>query len=644
MKSSSILIYLFLLLLNDVTAQMRNEWKVISPDKSLVIALENEHGKLYYTVSSTGKIIIKSSGLGIERDDESFTNDLSFVKASSKKIDEHYILKIGKQKENHAAANETSISFKNGNNAIINIDLRAYNDGAAFRYRFETPAKKITINRELTTFSVAEKGEAWIQNYDMPADWNPSYESVYMNGIPIGTTAKDSSGWAFPALFKINNHWMLITESNVGNNYCGTHLRQHCENGIYEIAFPTAGEANGLGSVYPTAAIPFSTPWRVIITGKNLATIVESNLVYHLADKNKIGDDSWVEPGRSSWSWWSDHPSSKNFSTLKKYVDLSKDMGWEYSLVDANWNIMQGGDIEQLAKYAASKNIGLTLWYNSGGPHNTVTEQPRDIMSDPVKRKEEFKKLHAWGVKAIKVDFFDSDKQKIIQLYHAILEDAAKEKVMAVFHGCTLPRGWSRTYPNLLAMEGIRGAEQIGWDTVFASNAAMYNTINVFTRNVVGPMDYTPVTFSDTKCCPHTTTNAHELALSVLYESGMLHFADSDSSYRSQKEEVKKFLSTVPNTWDEIKFIKGEPGKDVVLARRSGINWYVAGINGENISKQLSFNLSFVSKPSYHATIFSDGDNSRDIKPGKAVYRKDKNVSINVLPKGGFVVRLVPDN
>jgi alpha-glucosidase len=634
------LLLIFIFPVHFVNAQSIKEWRAVSPNQSLQIILSNENEKLSYKVLSAGDVVVKPSELGIERDDETFSDNLSFVKTSSKKIDEHYTLKIGKQKENHAVANETSITFKNKNNAIINIDLRAYNDGVAFRYRFEGPVKKVTINKESTAFTVTE-GKAWIQNYDMPAQWNPSYESPYTNGIAVGTAAQDSSGWAFPALFKTNNHWLLITESNADNNYCGTHLQQHCEDGIYKIAFPMPGEANGLGSVSPTASQPFTTPWRVIITGKSLGTIVESNLIYHLADKNKIGDDSWVKPGRSSWSWWSDHPSSKNFNALKKYVDLSKDMGWEYSLVDANWNIMEGGNIEQLIKYAASKNIGLTLWYNSGGPHTTVTEQPRDIMSDAVKRKQEFKKLHQWGIKAVKVDFFNSDKQRLIQLYHAILEDAAKEKIMAIFHGCTLPRGWSRTYPNLLAMEGIRGAEQIGWDTVFANEAAMYNTINVFTRNVVGPMDYTPVTFSDTKCCPHTTTNAHELALSVLYESGMLHFADSDSSYRSQKEEVKRFMSNVPNTWDEIKFIKGEPGKDVVLARRSGSNWYIAGVNGENVEKKISINLSFLKNVIYRSTVFTDGDSPREINVNASKHKGGDVVSLNMLPKGGFVISLI---
>jgi alpha-glucosidase len=644
MKHSFTLIHLFLLILlfNNVNAQTKDEWKVVSPDNSLQLILSNNNGKLFYKLLFGSDTIIKPSQLGIERDDENFTGNLSFVKISSSKIDEHYTLKIGKQKENHAIANETSIDFKNDDGNEMIIDLRAYNDGVAFCYRFAGPQKKLTVKKELTQFVIPADGKVWIQNYDLPAQWNPSYEGAYMNGIPIGATAKDSSGWAFPALFNAGNHWLLITEANMDGSYCAAHLQQHCENGVYSIALPTAGEANGLGSIYPRSTVPFSTPWRVIITGKNQGTIVESNLVYHLSDANKIGDDAWVKPGRSSWSWWSDHPSSKDFNKLKKYVDLARDMNWEYSLVDANWNIMHGGNIEELIKYAAAKNISLTLWYNSGGLHNTISEQPRDIMNDPVKRKEEFKKLHAWGVKAVKVDFFDSDKQDIIRLYIDILKDAAAEKIMVVFHGCTLPRGWSRTYPNLLSMESIRGAEQIGWDTVFANNAAIYNTINVFTRNVVGPMDYTPVTFSDTRCCPHTTTNSHELALSVLYESGMMHFADSDSSYRSQKEEVKKFMNIVPNTWDETKFIKGEPGKEVILARRNGNTWYVAGINGENISKQLSFNLSFLKGESYNADIFSDGNNARDIKNNKASYKKDENVVMNVLSKGGFIIVLVP--
>ncbi len=633
--------YISLLLLAFVFQSLsaQTEWKVSSPDKSLDIILTNDKGKLFYKVLSGDDVIIKPSQLGIDREDGSFSDHLSFINQASKKIDERYTLKIGKRKVNHVIANESSISFKNPENNIVAIDLRAYDDGVAFRYRFTGQDKVVAVSNEATTFAVPD-GKVWLENYDMPSDYTPAYEGDYANGIPVGTNAPTQSGWAFPALFQIKGHWLLLTESNLDADYFGSHLQQDCAQGIYKLALPMRDEARGVGGITAIANIPFSTPWRMIITGRTPAAIVESNLVYHLAGPNKIGDDSWVKPGRASWSWWSDHPSSRDFDKLKKYVDLAADMGWEYSLVDANWNIMKGGNIQQLVTYAASKHISLALWYNSGGPHNNVTEQPRDIMNDPFKRKEEFKKLHEWGVKAVKVDFFQSDKQDIIKLYLDILKDAAKEKIMVIFHGCTLPRGWSRTYPNLLSMEAVKGAEQYGWDSSFANHAATRNTILVYTRNIAGPMDYTPVTFSSYPCCTHVTSNAHELALSVAFESGMLHFADSDSSYRSQSDDVKKFMKQVPNTWDDIKFLQGEPGKEVILARRKGDAWYIAGLNGENIGKQISIPLSFLNSSSYMADVFSDGSKGGEIAFKNTMYGKDDVIKLNVLPYGGFVIKL----
>lgn len=623
------------------TAQSPKEWKVFSPDKSLQLILSNDDGKLTYRVLSGTDIIVKPSRLGIETANENFTEQLSFVKTASRKIDEQYMLKIGKRKVNHATGNEMSVSFRNAQHSLVTIDLRAYNDGVAFRYRFTEPDKKYTVTGEATEFAMPE-GKAWLEPYDLPTDYTPAYEANYANGIAAGTNAKDSSGWAFPVLFQTGRHWVLLTETNLDEHYFGAHLQQHCEGAIYKIALPLHGEAAGTGSITATAATPFASPWRLIIAGKSAGTIVESNLVYDLADPNKLGDVSWVKPGRASWSWWSDHPSSREFSKLKDFVDLAVDMGWEYSLVDANWNIMQGGNIDDLVKYASAKKIGLSLWYNSGGPHNHVTEQPRDIMGDRVKRKEEFAKLHAWGVKAVKVDFFGSDKQSIIQLYFDILKDAAKEKIMVIFHGCTLPRGWSRTYPNLLSMEAVKGAEQYGWDSTFANHAAEHNTILTFTRNVVGPMDYTPVTFSDYACCPHTTSNAHELALSVAFESGMLHFADNVSAYEKLDTAIRSFLKKVPNTWDDTRFIQGEPGSGIVLARRSGNVWYIAGLNGENSAKPVSFKLSFLKNISYQTILFSDGANSREIKTTVAAHKNSDAVSIAVLPKGGFVMVAKP--
>ncbi|MEP7280279.1 MAG: glycoside hydrolase family 97 catalytic domain-containing protein [Bacteroidota bacterium] len=641
MKYSIITILCFF---TSIVCHSQRTWMAASPDKSLEIVLTEKGGRLSYQVFSDKKAVIKTSGLGIQSSTTDFSRNLSFVNAVSKKIDEHYTLKIGKQKVNHAQANETTISFKSKDDMPVQIQLRAYNDGVAFRYRFSRVKSSMEITGEETEFAVPTEGKVWVQNYDLPTKYTPGYEGVYQNGIPIGTNAKDAGGWAFPALFQTGQHWLLLTESNLSKDFYGSRLDSNCANGVYKITKPLAGEGNGTGTLTAVAIKPFSTPWRVIMVGKKLATIIESNLVYHLAAPNTLGDVSWVKPGRSSWSWWGDHDSSKDFMKLKKFVDLAKEMGWEYSLVDANWDIMEGGTIEQLVAYAKTKNIRLILWYNSGGPHNTVSERPRDIMNDAAKRKEELKKLKKWGIAGIKVDFFQSDKQNIIQLYHDIITDAAKEKIMVNFHGCTLPRGWSRTYPNLVSTEAVRGAENYGWGKEFAIKAPELNVIYSFTRNVVGPMDYTPVTFSDYECCKHTTTNAHELALSVVFESGILHFADRAEPYQSLDARIKNFMRIVPTTWDETKFIQGEPGKEMVLARRNGSSWYVAGINGEDLQKNISLQLRFPKGSSYKASLFTDGRHSREIKINEMAWKKGNPVDITLLPNGGFVLVLQPVN
>lgn len=637
MKSLLILLSFFFF---SLTSYSQKTWRATSPDKLLTIVVREEGGRLSYQVFSGKDEIIKKSSLGIISSQTDFSAGLSFVNSISKKIDERYTLKIGKQKVNHAQGNETTISFKAKDNMPVQIQLRAYNDGVAFRYHFPQVKSSMEITGEETEFAVPEEGKVWVQNYDLPTQYTPGYEGVYQNGIPIGTNAKDAGGWAFPALFQTKQHWLLLTESNLTKNFYGSKLDSNSTNGIYKIARPQAGEGNGTGTLTAVATKPFATPWRVIMAGKKLATIIESNLVYHLAAPNTLGDVSWVKPGRSSWSWWGDHDSSKDFIKLKKFVDLAKEMGWEYSLVDANWDIMEGGTIEQLVAYAKTQNIRLILWYNSGGPHNTVSERPRDIMNDAAKRKEEFKKLNKWGIAGIKVDFFQSDKQNIIQLYHDIITDAARENIMVNFHGCTLPRGWSRTYPNLVSMEAVRGAENYGWGKEFALKAPELNVIYSFTRNVIGPMDYTPVTFSDYECCKHTTTNAHELALSVVFESGILHFADRAEPYRSLNAQIKNFMKTVPVSWDETKYIQGQPGKEMVLARRSGSTWYVAGINGENLQKSLSLQFPFIKGSSYKAFLFTDGRHSREIESNEMNWKKGKQVDIDLLPNGGFVLML----
>ncbi|HEY5744928.1 MAG TPA: glycoside hydrolase family 97 catalytic domain-containing protein [Chryseolinea sp.] len=626
-------------LTNCTKKQNANSWKVYSPDSTLVVNVSLESGKVFYSVldAASGDTVIFKSATGVLAEQQNFSDSFNLSGVSTTTIKEKYTMITGKRKENENFCQQLTLSLTNNNNIPTEIIFRAYHEGVAFRYHFPEISDTVRITGEESEFTISTKGKAWIQNYEMPYEWGPAYEAWYSYGTPIGSPAKEVSGWALPALFQTGDHYVLLCESGNDRNYWGAHLRQACDRGHYKIGTPLAMEAEGTGKAYAEVTGPFHTPWRIIMCSKRIGDIVESNLTHHLAPPSVIDDPSWVVPGRSSWSWWSDHASSRNVKTLKAYIDLSSKMGWEYSLVDANWNIMEnGGNVSELLDYAKKRNVGLTLWYNSGGPHNRVTEQPRDIMSDPIKRKAEFKKLHEWGIKAVKVDFFNSDKQNIMAQYQDILRDAAEEQIMVLFHGCTAPRGWSRTYPNLVAMEAVKGAEQYSFDTVFCNNAPRHNTILAMTRNVVGPMDYTPVTFTDYKeRLAHTTTNANELALAVIFESGFVHFADRASAYEQAKPAVQRFLRDVPVVWDDIRYLQGEPGKEIVLARRKGNTWYVAGINGTKNVSTFELALPFIAENA-NVSAFEDGANPRDIATRQ--FRMDRrSLSVTMKPKGGFI-------
>ncbi|MBN2290941.1 MAG: glycoside hydrolase family 97 catalytic domain-containing protein, partial [Pirellulales bacterium] len=399
---------------------------------------------------------------------------------------------------------------------------------------------------------------------------------------------------------------------------------------------------NFYGKVEPSSTLPWATPWRVVMVGGSLNTLVESTLINDLCPPSKVKDTSWIKPGRVAWSWWSDHDSPHDYGKQVKFVDLAAEMGWEYCLVDANWTLMNGGDVRKLAKYASDKGVGLLLWYNSGGPNNFVTEKPRGCMFDRRVRQFEFELLKKWGIKGVKIDFFQSDKQATMRQYVDILQDAIDSKILINFHGCTVPRGWSRTYPHLLSMEAVKGAECYTFGPEYPQKAPWHNTVIAFTRNLVGPVDYTPCAFSHDKY-PHLTTNAYELALAVVFETGLIHFADSAETYRALPEAPKQLLRDVPAAWDDIRLIGGEPGKFIVIARRKGDQWFVAGINGENSARKIAFAPDFLENKPYRSILIGDGATQDTFSTynGKAV--KDKTIELEMKPYGGFVMRLMPD-
>jgi len=619
------------------------QWQLESPDKLVRVVLdqvEEESGtRLYYSLllkqNDSFMQIMDPSPLGIVGEKSRFVENLQFVSEEKHLgIRDKYTLASGKKLRVSNSYNASTITFQNSEQEEIALEFRAYNNGIAFRYLFKGEAEnELKIIREESGFDFKD-GKFWGHPYDTLTVYTPAYETYY-EGVKVGTEApRIKNGWAFPILVESEGAWMMVSEAGFDGNYGASHLHAKCEEGLYRIKFAEQGEAEGHYENSSVSTLPFHSPWRFIALGTSLAQILETSLPTDLSEASRIEDTSWIKPGRASWSWWSDNPSPQDYKRMLPFVDFAAEMGWEYFLVDANWNRMKNGSMEELASYAESKKVGLLLWYNSGGVHNVVTEEPRDLMWDRETRRKEFERISNLGIKGIKVDFFQSDKQEVIKQYLGILEDAADFKLLVNFHGCTLPKGWRRTWPNLVSMEAVRGEECYGFDERFPELAPGNMTILPFTRNAVGPVDYTPCGFSD-NTYPHLTTFGFELALPVLLESGIMHYADTPASARALPGFAVDFLKKIPVVWDETKFLAGYPGKDVVIARKSDKIWYIAGINGENMEKDLSIDLSALGKIPSEIELITDGQGPRDLRTTN-VAPVDGKISIRLQPYGGF--------
>lgn len=635
------------ILLNACTPAKKEEsttnWTVESIGGKTRMELFIKDGSLFYTASLYKKgefvQVIQPSSLGLELKGTSFNTSLTYLSQEEETtIEEEYESVTGKASKIQINAKEKKVSFQNKDGKAIQIVMQAHDDGVAFRYVFPDAQEEIVVTDEHTTFNVGE-GKAWMMpRGEMGEWWSSGYEIKFSYEIPTDSMPADSTGWSFPALFKLKNTWALISEASAegDHGFYAAHLGNESPNGHYTVELPNIEEALGKYSNHAVLKDGNnSSSWRVIILG-NLNTVVSSSLIKSVSPANKIEDDSWIKPGRSSWSWLSDHDSPQNFESMKRFVDFSVEMGWEYMLIDANWDLIKGGTVKELIDYSNAKGVGAMLWYNSGGEHNTVTERPRDIMCDPVKRKEEFAKIREWGVKGVKIDFFQSDKPTVLNLYEEILADAAKEQILVNFHGCTIPRGWSRTYPNLMTMEAVLGGECYTFRKEFLAEAPPHNTLMPFTRNAIGPLDYTPVIFGSYEAGQHLTTYAHELALSVVFESGLLHFGDAIGPYQNLPEQPKEFLKNVPVAWDRTKYLSGYPGKDIVIARKKKDTWYIAGINGEAEAKEIEVDLSsFFKDKDILVNVIKDGEDDSSFAYDEVT---ERSVKVNTLPYGGFTI------
>jgi len=478
-----------------------------------------------------------------------------------------------------------------------NVEILVRNDGVAFRF----------LHKEIkTAYIIPDSLKRWLGRYS-----NTGYETLF----PLSDKSVKGQ-WIYPALIEYSDGvFGFIAETDVERDHSCSHLLSTEEPGRYEI------QTSDSDPQYEVS------PWRYVLVG-SLATIVESTMMYDLAEPCKIEDTSWIKPGMSSWIYWAYNHGSKDYNIIKSYIDLAAEMGWPYCLVDWEWPQMEGGyTIDDVMAYANEKNVKINLWYNSGtswvGPG---APQPQDRLLDPETREKEFTWLESIEVTGVKIDFFAEDGAEMVNYYLDLLEDAAKHHLLVDFHGSTIPRGWQKTWPNLMSMEAVYGAEWYNNVPFFTNRAASHNATLPFTRGLMGPMDYTPCAFSDSQH-PHITTHAHELALPVLFQSDLQHMADRPESYLSQPQEVIDFLKGLPTVWDETKLLAGYPGESVVMARRSGDVWYVAGINGTKESVTLTF-----PEQKGDITLFADGSIDREF----AISHPGTISSVDCRPNGGF--------
>lgn len=619
---------------------------ITSPDSNISVKVfVTKQNTLAYSVDRAAQPVILESDLGLQLTAADFTQGVTIESRSAiAPVSDDYTMRVGKKSKIAYRANEQTFSILNAQQQKLMLTFRVSDDGVAFRYAVKDSsiATKEFV-KETTSFQLAENARAWLQPMAVAqtgwSNTNPSYEEHYQMDIPVGTPSTLGAGWAFPALFKTGNNWVLVSEVGVNRDWHASRLHHESVKGEYRVATPQAPEIyiapNGeKGALLANSSGDLISPWRILAIG-DLPRIMESTLGTDVAEPAIALDGNFIQPGHSSWSWAILKDDFTTFDVQKKFIDYAAEMHWDYTLIDADWDKKIGMEkLTELVAYAAQKNIGILVWYNSSGDWNETPYSPKSELLTRDQRQTVFAQLKAIGVKGLKIDFFAGDGQSMMAYYTDIMTDAAAHGLSLNFHGATLPRGWQRTYPNLMTMESIKGFEFTTFTQADQDPVAAHVVMSLFARNVFDPMDYTPMAFGDIPNIKRVTENSFELAESVLMISGIQHFAEIPEGMATVPEYVKAFLQDLPREWDEVKFIDGYPAEYAVIARRAGEVWYVAGINAEKENKTLNLDLGFIGDKK--GTLIASGEGERDFMQ-QDVDNKATH-SITLRPSAGFVV------
>lgn len=618
------------MLLGSSVASAENK-QVTSPDGKLVVTVSDTDGRPSYSVSYDNVLFLQPSPLGMVANIGDFSSGMSLEKnVSTNKIDETYELASIKKSKVHYVANEAVFSFTQQGKTIYDVIFRISNNDVAFKYKMYPQGETLScvVEQESTGFVFPDGTTTFLCPQSKPmggfARTSPSYETSYTADDAAGKNGW-GEGYTFPCLFRNgDNGWVLVSETGVNGGYCASRLLGH-KGGTYTIGFPQEGEANGNGTVSPGIALPGETPWRTITVGKTLAPIVETTVPFDVVKPLYQAKGEYTY-GRGSWSWIIGMDGSTNYKEQLRYIDFSAAMGYQSVLVDALWDKQIGRDkMEELAKYGKDKGVALYLWYNSNGYWNDAPQTPRGIMNNAIARRKEMRWMQSIGIRGIKVDFFGGDKQMTMQLYEDILSDANEYGLLVIFHGCTLPRGWERMYPNFASSEAVLASENLHFSQGSCDHEAFNATLHPFIRNTVGSMDFGGSALNKyynadnaPRGSRRMTSDVYALATAVLFQSPVQHFALAPNNLTDAPSWAIDFMKEVPTTWDEVRFIDGYPGKYVILARRHGDKWYIAGVNAQKETLKLKVNLP----------MFSNGEKVRLFSDDKALQGGVKQIEI----------------
>ena len=626
--------------------------RVSSPDGNLVVTVNCQNGVVSYSATLFNKPVIERSAMGLKTSVGNFTQSLQLLDHETVAVHNKYQMRGTKASGNDYEANRLTLNFRDRDGLGFGIIFQVSNSDIAFKYAIPRQKysgkefKRALIYHEASAFNFPQSTTTFLSPQIGPeTGWEqtkPSYEEEYSADAPMAKQSQYGHGYIFPALFHLPNAWALVSETGVSGAYCGSHLSDYEKGRGYTIAYPDKGENNGFGTEFPAIPLPGETPWRTITVGTSLQPIVETTISYDIVEPRYEASTAY-KPGRYTWSWLIGQDNSINYEDQVRFIDLASAMGFEYCLVDNWWDQRIGREqLAELSKYAQSKGVSLLMWYNSNGFWNDAPQTPRDCMNTAIAREREMKWLQSIGVKGIKVDFFGGDKQQTMQLYEDILSDANRYGLQVVFHGCTVPRGWERMYPNFVASEAVLASENVFFGEGAAIREPFDLTLHPFCRNATASMDWGGIIMNkymstDNKSRHRRhTTDIFELASGITMQTSVQCVAMQPNNLKELPQFEMDFLRQLPTTWEETRFIDGYPGKYVVLARKAtNGNWYIAGLNAEKTPITLTIDLfGFGDKLSKVLT-----DNKKG-QPQKSALKRDKNgkTKVTIQPNGGLVI------